>query len=258
MSRARLEWIKGFAHDPAQQRAVDNMPETLRREAQRILDRWDELGRARRRREQMTALSLGIAACIAAILFRASPARAANARSLRHEGDARTLILDDAETGARVDIPGHEVKNGKAIDAPVDDDGLPIIEWYLREIRPRLIACHPYGHKLTDSNFLFPSLDPERPMEETTFAEHYRRGCLRIGVDMVLHQARHICAFYILDENPNAWDAAAAVLGDEIETVKAYYAWMDDRKACATGRAILRDARAKRRRHVKGVGLDAA
>ena len=95
-------------------------------------------------------------------------------------------------------------------------------------------------------------------MEETTFAEHYRRGCLRIGVDMVLHQARHICAYYILDENPNAWDAAAAVLGDEIETVKAYYAWMDDRKACATGRAILRDARAKRRRHVKGVGLHAA
>ena len=258
MSRARLEWIKAFAHDPAQQRAVDNMPETLRREAQRILDRWDELGRARRRREQMTALSLGIAACIAAILFRASPARAANARSLRHEGDERTLILDDTETGPRVDVPGHEVKNGKAIDAPVDDDGLPIIEWYLREIRPKLIACHPYGHKLTDSDYLFPSLDPERPMEETTFAEHYRRGCLRIGVDMVLHQARHICAYYILDENPNAWDAAAAVLGDEIETVRAYYAWMDDRKACATGRAILRDARAKRRRHVKGVGLDAA
>ena len=80
------------------------MPETLRREAQRILDRWDELGRARRRREQMTALSLGIAACIAAILFRASPARAANARSLRHEGDERTLILDDTETGARLDV----------------------------------------------------------------------------------------------------------------------------------------------------------
>lgn len=258
MSRERLEWIKAFGHDPMQQRAVDNMPETLRREAQRILDRWDELGRARRRKEQMTALSLGIAACIAAILFRGSPVRAANARSVRHEGESRTLILDEGRTSAQIDIPGSETKNGVPIDAPVDDDALPIIDWFLREIRPRLINDHPYGHNLVDSDYLFPSTRADAEMEETTFAKHYRAGCLRIGVDMVLHQARHISAFYILDADPNAWAAAAAVLCDDIETVRAYYAWMDDRKACATGRTLLKQARARRRQHIKGAGLNAA
>lgn len=258
MPRERLEWIRAFAHNPMQQRAVDSMPETLRREAQRILDRWDELGRARRGNEQMTALSLGIAACIAAILFRDSPVRAANARSIRHEGERRTLILDEKRMTAQINIPGTETKNGAAIDAPVDDDALPIIDWYLREIRPRLIKHYPYGHNLVDSDYLFPSTRPDAEMEETTFAKHYRAGCIRIGVDMVLHQARHISAYFILDADPNAWAAAAAVLCDEIETVRAYYAWMDDRKACATGRSLLKQARTKRRKHVKGVGLDAA
>jgi hypothetical protein len=258
MSRERLEWIKAFAHDPMQQRAVDNMPETLRREAPRILDRWDELGHARRRKEQMTALSLGIAACIAAILFRGSPVRAANARSIRHEGESRTLILDEERTAAQIDIPGSETKNGAAIDAPVDDDALPIVDRYLREIRPRLIGDHPYGHDLVDSDYLFPSTRPAAEMEETTFSKHYRAGCVRIGVEMTLHQARHISAYFILDADPNAWAAAAAVLCDDIEIVRAYYAWMDDRKACAAGRSLLKQARARRRKHVKGVGLDAA
>jgi hypothetical protein len=236
MSRERLEWIKAFAHDPMQQRAVDNMPETLRREAQRILDRWDDLGRSRRRKEQMKALSLGIAACIAAILFRGSPVRAANARSIRHEGASRTLILDEARMTAQIDLPGSETKNRAASDATIDDDALPIIDWYLREIRPRLIAQHPYGHKIVDSDYLFPSTRPDAEMEETTFAKHYRAGCLRICVDMVLHQARHISAYFILDADPNAWAATAAVLCDEIETVRAYYAWTTARPAPPAGR----------------------
>lgn len=231
------------------------MPETLRREAQRILDRWGELGRARRRKEQMTALSLGIAACIAAILFRGSPVRAANARSIRHEGERRTLILDEQQTTAHSRDRDEERcrHRGAGRRRRLADHRL-----VPSRIRPRLIKHHPYGHNLVDSDYLFPSTRPGAEMEETTFAKHYRAGCIRIGVDMVLHQAGHISAYFILDEDPNAWAAAAAVLCDEIETVRAYYAWMDDRKACATGRSLLKQARTKRRKHAKGVGRDAA
>jgi hypothetical protein len=83
------------------------------------------------------------------------------------------------------------------------------------------------------------------------------RGCEAIGVDMTLHQARHVSAYYILDADPNAWTEAAAVLGISISTTKDYYAWMDKRKANDEGRRILREARQKARKHKKGTGLHA-
>lgn len=252
MSAPRLAWIKAFARSPAQKRAVHAMPESLMRQAQVDLDRWDELERKKRHKQRMRALKLGIAAVQAALLFRGSAVRAGNLRGLTFRGTDAQLLLCPDSGDVRISIPGHLVKTGAEIDADADDDARPVIDWYLAEIRPRLIDDHPYGRGLVDSDFLFPSTRSDRPMEETTFAEHYRVGVEAVGLDMTLHQARHVTAYFILDADPNALGLAAAILGIDPGTVRDHYAWMDSMKAVAKGRELLREARKAARKHRKG------
>ncbi|TNC46069.1 hypothetical protein FHG66_19540 [Rubellimicrobium rubrum] len=80
MSPPRLAWIKAFAKSPFQQRAVavHLMPERLMREAQPIPDRWDDRKKRPGQKQGMRALSLGMAAVMAAVLFRGSAVRAKN------------------------------------------------------------------------------------------------------------------------------------------------------------------------------------
>ncbi|SFQ13074.1 hypothetical protein [Tranquillimonas alkanivorans] len=256
-----VDWVRSFAANPGLQRAVFDMPETLKREADAILARWDEHKRAKRQKLMMRALKLGVAACAAAILFRASPVRAANLRHLKFRGGDTNLPRNE-DGDLRVSIPGEDVKNRAEIDHPADDDVWPIIDWYLKEIRPRLIADHPYLRKrrlpLVDSDYLFPSTSEDRPLEETAFAKHYAAGCEAVGLRMCLHLARHITVYLILSEDPNAWAQAAAVLEDEIDTVKKHYAWLDTRAAGEEGRKLLRASRARARKHRKGADRHAA
>lgn len=252
MSAPREAWIKAFSRSTPQQLAVHGMPEALMREAQKILNDWDRLKKAKKHKVRMRALHLGIAAVQSAILFRGSAVRASNLRGLPFRGEDAQLFLGQGEQDVRLSIPAALVKNGVDIEADFDDDARSVIDWYLREIRPRLVKDHPYGHNLADSDWLFPSKRADRPMEETTFADHYRVGVEAVGLDMTLHQSRHITVYFILDEDPSALALAAAVLGDDISTVEAHYAWMDGVKAVIEGRKLLQESRKKARKHVKG------
>jgi hypothetical protein len=245
MSAPREAWIKAFSRSTPQQLAVHGMPEALMREAQKILDDWDRLKKAKKHKIRMRALHLGIAAVQSAILFRGSALRASNLRGLPFRGEDAQLFLGQGEEDVRLSIPAALVKNGVEIEADFDDDARSVIDWYLREIRPRLIEDHPYGHNLADGDWLFPSKCADRPMEETTFADHYRVGVEAVGLDMTLHQARHITVYFILDEDPSALALAAAVLGDDVSTVEAHYAWMDGVKAVIEGRKLLQESRKK-------------
>lgn len=252
MSAPREAWIKAFSRSTPQQLAVHGMPEALMREAQKILNDWDRLKKAKKHKVRMRALHLGIATVQSAILFRGSAVRASNLRGLPFRGEDAQLFLGQGEEDVRLSIPAALVKNGVDIEADFDDDARSVIDWYLREIRPRLIEDHPYGHNLADGDWLFPSKCADRPMEETTFADHYRVGVEAVGLDMTLHQARHITVYFILDEDPSALALAAAVLGDDVSTVEAHYAWMDGVKAVIEGRKLLQESRKKARKHVKG------
>ncbi len=252
MSAPRLAWIKEFARSPAQQRALHLMPETLMRQAQRILDDWPRLTRLKRHKQRMRALKLGIAATQAAILFRGSALRAANLNGLRFRGPEAELLFGRRAGDIRISIPGNLVKNRAEIAAEADPDAWQIIDWYLREIRPRLITDHPYGHDLVDSDFLFPSKRDDLPMDSTTFAGHYRCGVRAAGLDMTLHQARHVSAYLILSVDPSALKSAAAVLAISVGMVEAHYAWIDGVKAVAQGRTLMLEARKAARAHRKG------
>jgi hypothetical protein len=257
MMKEHVDWIRGYAANPGLQRALDGLPEDLMYRAKKILAKWPMLKKQRKQKLMMQALQLGIAACIAAILFRASPIRAANLRHLKFQGDDSNLPRENGEL--RIVICGSEVKNGADIDHDADDDAWPIIDWYLKHIRPKLLLDHPYLRKslkpLVDSDFLFPSTRADRPLEETSLAKHYVDGCLVGGLAMVLHRARHITVYRILLQDPNAWAQAAAVLEDEISTVKKHYAWLDKRRASEAGRDLMRQSRVEARRHKKGKAI---
>jgi hypothetical protein len=48
-----------------------------------------------------------------------------------------------------------------------------------------------------------------------------------IGLDMTLHQARHITGYFILSVDPSASGLVAAVLCNSVTVAMAHYAWMD-------------------------------
>ena len=252
MSPARLALIRDFAASPRQQRAVHRMPEELRRRAEAILARWDR-GEALPPSARMRALDLGTAAAMSAMLLRASCIRAANLHGMRFRGEGATLLLDH-EAGPKVDVPGDQTKTGADVGGEVDEEGLPFLEWYLERICPRLVGDHPYGEgrAAADSDFLFYGPRTDAPLDRTTLEGRWRTGVAAAGLDMQLHQARHVCAYLILDQDPNAWDAAAEVLGISVTTLRAHYAWMDRRKAGRRGREHLQAARRASAKHRAG------
>lgn len=251
MSRKRWYWIKSFAADPAQERRVLMMPDLLMKESRSHLQNWEQYKKERKRKLMIHALYCGIAAAQAEILFRVTPVRARNLRTLSIRGPDATLVHVDTES-PRIDIPGRTVKNKYDIDALFESDAGPVLRFYLDEIRPRLVSDHPYGKNHDDGDFLFPGTLPGCPLNETTFAEYYRHGCDHIGEDMTLHLARHICAFMILRENPNAIAEAAALLGISIRTTRQFYAFMDEMRLQEEGREMLRRSRKEALKHRKG------
>ncbi|UWR34966.1 hypothetical protein K3759_07710 [Sulfitobacter sp. W027] len=260
MSKARETWIEDFDRDVAKQERAHRLPEQLQHRAERTLSK-SRAGKVRPG-EMMEALRAGVAALAAAMLFRASPLRATNLRTLRMRGEGaefevRDLGQDNRLRELRLSIPGEQVKNGAFIDEIADDDLAPIVVWYLKEIRPRLVSEHPFNKPYTDSDYLFPSTS-DRPMERSNFSQMFRRACIEVNFDMTMHQARHVTAYWILSMDPNAWDEAAALLGDDELTVRKYYGWMNKRRASKAGREKLQQARKEIHKHRKGEYNDAA
>lgn len=252
MSASRECWIRDFDRDIAKQEKAHLLPDLLMKRSQAILARARG-NRKVRPGEIMIALRMGVAAVQVAILFRASPIRATNLRTLRMRGeeaelDTEDLMQDPRLRELRLQVPGEQVKNNADIDEIADDDLAPIVHWYLTEIRPRLISAHPFGKNHVDSDYLFPSTT-EGPMERSGFAATFRAACLEVGFDMEMQQARHVCAYWILSVDPNAWGEAAALLGDDEMTVRKYYGWLNERRASEAGRQKLREKRAFSGKH---------
>lgn len=248
MAVGRERWLREFARDEAAQRRVLGLPELLVQLSREILGNWDELASLGRRPERMRGLKLGVAAAQAAILFHGKPIRAKNLQTLRIWCDEQSLVLPSGRARTvLLSIPGEEVKNGKPIEAELDPEAWSVLRFYLEEIRPRLIEDHPFGKPYAaDSSFLFCSPQQDRPMERSVFASAFNDAVAAAGLDMNLHLARHVTAFFLLDEDPNAWAEAAELLDIDEMTVRKHYAFMCERKAHQAARTKLRRARARR------------
>jgi hypothetical protein len=261
MSASRERWIRDFDRDIAKQEKAHLLPDLLMKRSKAILARARG-NRKVRPGEVMMALRMGVAALQTAILFRASPVRSTNLRTLRMRGENAEFATEDFMQDSRLrelrlHVPGEQVKNNADIDEIADDDLAPILRWYLTEIRPHLIAAHPFSKNHVDSDYLFPSTT-ERPMERSGFSATFSAACLEVGFDMEMHQARHVCAYWILSIDPNAWGEAAALLGDDEMTVRRYYGWLNERRASEAGRQKLREKRAFSNKHRQGDYADVA
>ena len=246
MSKDRELKLRKFMQDKNAQTKLFRSPEIHKKLAQKILFNWDKSTP----KQRMLAIKHGISACANAILYRASPIRAGNLNALRFRGDDSNIFIQD--TKCQIRIPRDLVKNRKTIDHEGDDDAAPILKWYIDFVRPKLIHEHPYGVKLCDSDFLFPSTKADRALDPTTFADHYREGNAAIGIDLSFHMARHICASIIIAEDPNAWAQAAKLLEDQISSVKNFYAIIDEKRVSDEGRAAIKAFVKRARGNKKG------
>ena len=145
-------------------------------------------------------------------------------RVLQQRRPDPSLILPRGKRDyALILVPGAEVKNGRPVRArilPSRTQALDVIAWYLREIRPAI----PFADQ---SHFVFPGWSGLRVSDSALRNWLFAHGSA-LGMPMRPHNFRHGQASLHLKYHPGDYAAVARLLGDKPETIRAYYAWLDD------------------------------
>lgn len=169
-------------------------------------------------------VQLGTIAVFAAIALWGVPLRIGNMQSLRHRGENPTLVLPHgARQRAHLLIPALDVKNRKPIKAHISDGptrALEILEWYLKEIRPRMSWAD-------RSNYLFPG-DQGELLSTQSLRNWIQDHSRDLGIPMDPHNFRHGLASLYLRDHPGDYSGASRLLCNTPETVRAHYAWIDE------------------------------
>jgi len=243
----REQWLKQvvLSRDSTIRDTVLTMPDTLMRSADRDLARWSELSVS----DRMRAIRAAAAACQTAIMLRTMALRKANVRGLRFRGRTPTLILPGRTRGARIEIPGAEVKNGRDLSGPVPQSAWPIVRRWLEVYRPLLVEHHPTGHNAVDSEYVFPSPSSDRPMSVNSMDRCFNHAVSMLGVGLTPHMTRHVVAAIILHRDPTKLEVVADFLGDTPATVKKNYTFLDTQRASEDAQSQLaKETTAARRR----------
>lgn len=132
------------------------------------------------------------------------PMRLSNLLSLRLDlhlqrlGTGRNLIT-------HIFLDGSEVKNGESTQWPIPTRSAQLIETYIRDFRPVLAA--------PGNTFLLPSRDGKTHVSagglRTTLASTMDREA---GAEWRPHLARHTAAFFVLDDNHEAYETVRRIL----------------------------------------------
>jgi hypothetical protein len=163
-------------------------------------------------------------------LMVSNPLRAKNIKLLTYRADNTGNLYRRPDGSWFIRIEKRAFKNARGAaksrdyDMPVNHVVWGDIERYLNTYRPML----PDADKV---DFVFLSTSEEKPkgyvgawksLNRRVFylTRRYLWDCPGIGT----HGFRYIIGTATLKKAPGAWDAAAAVLHDEVETVKAHYA----------------------------------
>ena len=236
MSATREEFVRLVDRDPAVVRAIVTGPETLMREARRGFDRWDRLGDAAR----AETLHLAIAAASMAVQL-ARPLRTRNVNEFDTEGTGADLLAPRrAGAQAWIEIAHTKVKNRRAIEGPVPDWLWSIIEVWLVEGRPRWIERHEETG-CADDGALLPGTRGGY-LSRATFNKCWNRGMARLGLaGLTPHMMRHVAATLYLAAHPGDYPVVAALLCDELKTVKQFYARGEGRAAAELFAQVLED-----------------
>jgi integrase len=166
------------------------------------------------------------------------PLRCGNLVALRLD---RHLRRPDPRKGrfTHIVIPGHEMKNDKALHWPIPPETQRIIETYLTRFR---------SHLMTPENpYLFGVKDKQRRPD--SFGRYLSAIITReTGAEFNPHLARHFAARNFLQANPGQYEIVRQVLGHkDIKTTTTFYI-SDEGEAAAEhfDRTVLRDRQALR------------
>jgi integrase len=216
--------------DEARQRQLVNLPAT-------IFARLPATGPVPMRLAVRLQSALAVALLLAAPMRLRNLCRLEPGRHLQHLGHGR-------QRRSFVIIPGDEVKNGEAIELPLPDHLVELLERYRSRVQPVLA---PGG-----SPFLFPG--QHGPKAEVSLGTQVPRFLQReLGIRLSVHQFRHLVGYLYLQHHPNGHEVVRRMLGHrDIRTTIRFYAGMETTAAAKAYEAILdglRDpGRGRRRR----------
>lgn len=228
----------------------------MRREAEAILRRAKNEKRGLTKPERTRVRQLGATALFCAIECGGAPIRVNNfLETTVNTPDAWLTI--QSKTEFRLVVPGNKTKNKKGIDAPITasvERYHDTIRWFLEKIRPHFFRediaqnLHEDDRQTKEAKtaalkcpWLVPGIkDPQKCLCYTTFLGWFQR-LMRdlVGIACDPHNFRHGQASLLIHEYPERLDMIAKRLGDTIETVVRYYAWIHNELLMREGQKAL-------------------
>ena len=193
--------------------------------------------------ERATVIRHGVVALFCAIEVGGAPVRVENVLTMPY--GAKNAWLRAKDKGFEVEIPKAYVKNKKEIRfemRPDDYKFCDTVRWYLKEVRPRILAG-PRSKKIRASQWLIPMRgDVGRPCPYATFHAWFKK-IMRdvVEVPCTPHNFRHGQASLLYHRYPEHITKIAIRLGDEVVTVLRHYAWVHDELAMAAGQRLVVD-----------------
>ncbi|QFT82020.1 hypothetical protein FIU89_15450 [Roseovarius sp. THAF27] len=224
-----------------QPEAMRKLPDTKRRRARKILRR---------------AKLFGTLAAYAAIELEGAPFRKTNTLNLEIRGKDRTLFDHSTSTDPffEIQIPNKFLKNGEYLTQrgeelpPIQirshvaqDLGVDILSFFLREIRPLFLGAN-RGNKLFPANHR-----KTNALSTKTFDLWLMEGSTELGIPMTSHNFRHGYVSIQYNDDPNCLSDVAIILGDKVDTLRKYYAFLDKRRTVQTLQRDISKRRAARR-----------
>jgi integrase len=211
--------------DPAKMQALLELPGRLLAKAKR-------LGAP----SVQTAYEVQTAVMIEILLH--LPMRLGNLRGLR----LGVHVLHDSRGVIRIVVPESEVKNGTPIDAQLSKATSAMVATYIDTFRPLLAK---------GSDYLIPGGKADRPKsDQGTRAQIQRALADHVGIAFHPHAFRHLAAYMILNDNPQAHGLVQRILGH-----RSLHATMTFYSGLESGAAIAHlDALIARKREPGGTG----
>jgi integrase len=118
-------------------------------------------------------------------------------------------------------VPGNEVKNGTPIDAQLPKPASDLISIYIDTFRP-LLAPDPSDHLIPGMRPGMPKSDQgTRTQIQQTLANH-------VGIEFHPHAFRHLAAYLVLKENPEAHGLVQRLLGhNSLHATMTFYSGLE-------------------------------
>ncbi len=123
-------------------------------------------------------------------------------------------------------VPGSETKNGEALEYPLPDETIALLDRYLTDFRSALAG--------PDSPWLFPARGGHRKAQETLSVQLVKAIKRHTGLDMTPHQFRHFAAKLLLDADPGNFETVRRVLNHRaMKTTTDFYTGLQTARAAA-------------------------